>query len=49
MSYNVFHIFVKATKDTMENELPNGLVIGHAYSMTKVIYVSTTITKINSL
>ena len=31
--------FVQATSDTMEAELDNGLVIGHAYSITKMTEV----------
>jgi hypothetical protein len=31
--------FLQATSETMESVLQNGLVIGHAYSITKVAQV----------
>ena len=33
-------IFFQASPDTMENKLENGLIIGHAYSITDVAQVS---------
>ena len=35
----IFLLSLKATPDTMESELSNGLVIGHAYSITMVTQV----------